>query len=174
MPSDIANRLLEEALAIGPRCGQTHVIAIDGPSGSGKTTVAQHLRGTAEGKGLSVAVLATDEICPGWDGLREVPDLVDGILRALEATGAATYPIWDWHAGTTGPLTTITATDVLIIEGVGSASRRVRTYLSGYQLLDAPEAERKARALGRDGEDFAPHWDQWAAAERAYFASNWP
>jgi len=27
--------------------------------------------------------------------------------------------------------------------------------------LDAPDAVRKRRALERDGETYAPHWDEW-------------
>jgi anthranilate synthase component 1/para-aminobenzoate synthetase len=36
--------------------------------------------------------------------------------------------------------------------------------------LEAPSSVRKKRALDRDGETFAPHWDRWAAQEDAMLA----
>ena len=31
--------------------------------------------------------------------------------------------------------------------------------------LEAPEGLRRERALSRDGQTFAPHWERWAAQE---------
>jgi len=31
-----------------------------------------------------------------------------------------------------------------------------------------PEKDRRARALARDGDLYAPHWERWAAQEEAY------
>jgi anthranilate synthase component 1/para-aminobenzoate synthetase len=36
--------------------------------------------------------------------------------------------------------------------------------------MEAPASVRKKRALDRDGETFAPHWDTWAAQEDAMLA----
>jgi cytidylate kinase len=38
--------------------------------------------------------------------------------------------------------------------------------------LEAPDSVRKNRALERDGETFAPHWERWAAQEDAMLASE--
>ncbi|MGN6721376.1 MAG: 4-amino-4-deoxy-L-arabinose transferase, partial [Marmoricola sp.] len=40
--------------------------------------------------------------------------------------------------------------------------------------VEAPTAIRKERAIGRDGENFAAHWDQWSEAEDDYYAANPP
>ena len=40
--------------------------------------------------------------------------------------------------------------------------------------LDAPEELRRERALARDGELFAPHWEQWAAQEQAHWHAGRP
>ena len=173
MNPEAANRLLDDALAAGPRCAQTCVIAIDGRSGSGKTTLANEAEAAATRRGLSVATIRTDEICPGWRGLPEVPLILLGLLADLATVGTATYPTWDWNADASGPPSSVVATDILIIDGVGAGARCCVPYLSVRHLLDAPEAERKARALARDGDTFAPYWAAWADAERLYFATEW-
>ena len=40
--------------------------------------------------------------------------------------------------------------------------------------VDAPTALRKERALSRDGETYAPHWDRWAAQEDAVYGAVRP
>lgn len=173
METTEANRILDAALATGPRCGPSHVIALDGPAGSGKTTLAAEIAAEAGARGLSCEVVATDEICPGWDGLPVVPGVIEDLLVQLSAGSAATHPTWDWQAGRPGPEAVVAAADVIIIEGVGSGSRRCVRYFSTRILLDAPPDLRRRRALARDGDMFAPHWDRWAEAEGRYFADNW-
>ena len=38
--------------------------------------------------------------------------------------------------------------------------------------VEATDALRKRRALSRDGETYAPHWDRWAAQEDAVYAGR--
>jgi cytidylate kinase len=59
---------------------------------------------------------------------------------------------------------------MLIVEGVGAGARRAAVYESVVVWLEAPVSVRKKRALERDGDVFAPHWDQWAAQEEAMLA----
>jgi anthranilate synthase component 1/para-aminobenzoate synthetase len=54
---------------------------------------------------------------------------------------------------------------VLIVEGVGAGARRAAAFESLLVWLEVPAPTRKQRALDRDGETFAPYWDQWAAQE---------
>ncbi|UOQ58018.1 hypothetical protein MUN78_04025 [Leucobacter allii] len=56
-----------------------------------------------------------------------------------------------------------------IAGGSGAARQRVRAV-----WLDCPEALRRERALARDGDVFAPHWERWAAQEAAFFAAHEP
>jgi cytidylate kinase len=44
-------------------------------------------------------------------------------------------------------------------------ARRAASFESLLVWLEVPALVRKRRALDRDGEMFAPHWDQWAAQE---------
>jgi hypothetical protein len=40
--------------------------------------------------------------------------------------------------------------------------------------VEADDAQRKQRALRRDGETYLPHWDRWAAQEDDYIAAHHP
>ena len=40
--------------------------------------------------------------------------------------------------------------------------------------VEAPDAARKARALGRDGETFRPHWERWARQEDVHIQRDGP
>ena len=65
--------------------------------------------------------------------------------------------------------------DARRVEGSGSGTPdeggrgRVRAL-----WLDCPDALRRERALARDGDTFAPHWERWAAQERAHFGRHEP
>jgi hypothetical protein len=60
--------------------------------------------------------------------------------------------------------------DTLIIEGVGSGALQAEPYLSGLVWLEASDDVRRARALARDGDLYAPHWTRWAEQEEDYYA----
>lgn len=174
MTTQTANRALDEALSRGPRCGRSHVIAIDGPTGGGKTTLAKAIGAAADSRGLGCRVIHTDEICPGWNGLREVPRIIQALLEQLALDTEAFYPTWDWHAGRPGDQARVAPTDIVVVEGVGSGALRCAPYLSARFFLDAPAEVRKERTLARDGDIFASYWDDWAHAEAQYFAEEWP
>ena len=174
MDAAVAARVLRHARQIGPRCGSSIVIAIDGRSGSGKSTLASQVSALAEAEGLTTTTLNLDTICPGWNGLSEVPARIRGLLEQLAERGRATYPTWDWHAGRAGPDRSISAPAVLVLEGVAAADPHSADLISATVWMDAPTALRKQRALARDGDDFAPFWDQWARAEDEYLRARPP
>jgi anthranilate synthase component 1/para-aminobenzoate synthetase len=60
--------------------------------------------------------------------------------------------------------------ELLIVEGVGAGARRAVAYESVLVWMEVPASVRKKRALDRDGQTFAPHWDTWAAQEDAMLA----
>ncbi|MGH3453856.1 MAG: 4-amino-4-deoxy-L-arabinose transferase, partial [Nocardioidaceae bacterium] len=51
-----------------------------------------------------------------------------------------------------------------------SYTRGYDEYVSLLVWVDAPADVRKRRALTRDGDVFAPYWDQWAADEARVLA----
>lgn len=79
-------------------------------------------------------------------------------------------PRYDWVAGEWAEPVLLKPTKVLIVEGVGACARRAAAFESLLVWLEVPPDVRKKRALDRDGETFAPHWDRWAAQEDAMLA----
>ncbi|GAA3533138.1 adenylate kinase [Aeromicrobium flavum] len=166
-PSRPVTRLAEQARRRAPACGGTRVIAIDGRSGSGKTSLALDL---ADQTGAPI--LHLERLYPGWHGLARTPASVRALLAdlAIGETGRARQ--WDWAVDRPGRWLTVRPTPELIIEGVGSGARALRPFLSYLVWLEADEPQRRARALARDGDTYAPWWDVWAAQEEEYLASD--
>jgi uridine kinase len=158
--------IAELARRTGRRAGKTRVVAVDGRSGSGKTSLAAALR--AE---LGAPVVTLEELYGGWDGLeRGVDLLVSEVLAPLSAGRAARVPRYDWAAAEWGAPWVLEPPEVLIVEGVGAGARRAAAHESVLAWLEAPAYVRKKRALDRDGETFAPHWEMWAAQEESMLA----
>lgn len=61
-----------------------------------------------------------------------------------------------------------------MIEGAGAASRAARALADMSIWVELDESTRKRRALERDGELYAPHWERWARQEAAYVARERP
>jgi len=94
------------------------------------------------------------------------------VLEPLSAGRVARVPRYDWAAAAWSTPWVLEPPGLLIVEGVGAGARRAAAYASVLVWMEAPESVRKKRALDRDGETFAPHWDMWAAQEDAMLASE--
>jgi cytidylate kinase len=165
-PGPAAATVAEWARHREPSAGQRRVLAIEGRSGSGKSTLA-----AAVAERLAAPLLHMDDLYAGWDGLEQgVTELRDRVLRPLAQGRPAIWRRWDWAAGHYAEEHPVPDADWLVIEGVGAGV--LRAYLSGVVWLNSSAAERKRRALGRDGETYAPHWDRWARHEDAYYAAG--
>lgn len=150
----------------------TRLVCIDGPAGSGKSTLAAQVMAAA---GPTTQVIHLDLLLDGWHGLDGVvATLVDDVLVPLSDGRRATYRRYDWHAGRFAERVEVPSCDLLVVEGVGAGSRGTAPYRSVSVWLEAPEDVRRRRALARDGETFAPHWDAWAAQEGRLFATEAP
>jgi uridine kinase len=164
--SGVVSRLGEALRKAAPRAGRTRVLAIDGRSGSGKTSLAEALRAEA-----GAPLVALEFLYGGWDGLEDGIDLlVSEVLEPLAAGRAAWVPRFDWVARQWTEPTVLEPPEMLIVEGVGAGARRAAVYESVLVWLEAPPFVRKKRALDRDRDVFAPHWEQWAAQEEAMLA----
>jgi uridine kinase len=159
IPDDLATRVATAP----PRLGRSRLVCLDGRAGAGKTTLAAEL---AEVYAGSVAVVHLDDLYEGWSGLPTVGRRIrDELLPPLAAGRPASIRRWDWAAGRLGAALTVPVADALILEGVGSYARSYDEYVSLVVWIDAPTDVRRSRALGRDGDVFAPYWDRWAADE---------
>jgi uridine kinase len=149
-----------------PRAGRTRVVAVDGRSGAGKTSLAARVRAV-----LGAPVVTLEDLYGGWDGLERGIDLLTAeVLEPLSAGRAARVPRYDWVAATWDVPWVLEPPELLIVEGVGAGARRAAVYESVLAWMEVPAPVRKKRALDRDGETFAPHWNMWAAQEEVMLA----
>ena len=130
------------------------VVTIDGYSGSGKSTLAAALARLVNGW----QVLHLDDWYPGWDGLAAGADIARRIAADLRAGRASSYEAWDWENGTTGATIRVPLVPT-IIEGCGAIEAEADL---AVWIADPGEEERRHRALARDGQTYAPHWQRWA------------
>lgn len=137
---------------------------IDGGSGAGKSTLA-----TSLAEVLGAELVRLDDIYPGWDGLEAGSQaVVDDVLMD------GRWQRWDWEREAPGEVRAIDVTRPLIVEGCGALSRPARALATFGVWIELDEGERRRRALIRDGETYAPHWDRWAAQERRFFTRERP
>lgn len=146
-------------------------VLIDGRSGSGKTTLARQLsRGWA-----SSVVVSLDDIYPGWDGLAwAVEHIRDHLLEPRALGRAGRWRRWDWAGGRPAEWHTVDPHQRVVVEGVGALTAANRALADLGIWLEAAEPDRKRRALLRDGETYAPHWDRWAKQEEEFIARHDP
>ena len=130
------------------------LVLIDGLSGAGKSTLAAALAPP----GGPWRVLGLDSYYPGWDGLAAGADIARRIAADLRAGRTSSYQAWDWEQGTTGATIRVPLAPT-IIEGCGAIEAEADL---AVWIADPGEEERRHRALARDGQTYAPHWQRWA------------
>ncbi len=130
------------------------VVTLDGYSGSGKSTLAAALTRLLPGW----QVLHLDDWYPGWDGLEAGARIARRIAADLRGGRASSYEAWDWENDATGETTRVPLAPT-IIEGCGAIEAEADIAI---WIADPGEDERRARALARDGQTYAPHWRRWA------------
>jgi predicted kinase len=140
------------------------IVLIDGRSGSGKTTLGEWLAPR-----LGAELVRLDDLYPGWDGLQAASDQVHD-----EVITRSRWQVWDWARGQPGEWRGLAASVPLVIEGAGALSRANRALATFGIWVELDAVARKQRAMARDGETYAPHWDGWAAQEDAFAARERP
>jgi cytidylate kinase len=142
-------------------------VLIDGRSGSGKTTLATQLCR----EWIGSALVRLDDVYPGWDGLQWAADHVTSSLLEPRSVGSAgRWRSWDWARQRAGDWHVVEAGRRLVVEGMGALTPVSRSLADLAIWVEADDADRKRRALRRDGELYRPHWDRWAAQEDDFIA----
>ncbi|MCY7325615.1 MAG: ATP-binding protein [Microbacteriaceae bacterium] len=165
------------ALAAAAMPGRPPVVLVDGGSGSGKSTLARLLvaQWAVNRPGEEVSLVRLDDIYPGWDGLEAAArQVTDGLLVPLAAGEPGRWRRWDWATNAPTTWHSVDPATALIVEGsgaLGGASRTLAT-LGVWVELDA--AERRWRAIARDGALYESNWDRWAAQEAQFAAREHP
>lgn len=148
------------------------IIAIDGRSGAGKTTLAIELAARLR-EHHKVSLFHLEDIYPGWNGLAAgIERYTSTVLAPLHRGEPAHWVSWDWQAHYDGEPRTTQPAEIVLVEGVGAAAAAARPFLSAVVWADAPEQDRRSRALARDGESYEPYWDEWAAQEQEWLAAD--
>lgn len=139
-------------------------ILIDGRSGSGKTELARSIVSAWPG----IQLVHLDDVYPGWDGLDAGSAAVAGILTTFR------WREWNWVTGRQGGWHDLDPARPIIVEGVGAISRASRPLADLTIWVELDDATRKQRALTRDGDTYAPHWERWAAHEEHFIGRENP
>ena len=138
---------------------------IDGRSGAGKTTLASELAPL-----LGAQLVSLDDVYPGWHGLAAGSAAVhETVLRPLDPG----WTRWDWASERAAEWHPVDPALPIVIEGCGALSRASRALATYGIWVELSAAERRRRALEREPE-FASHWREWAAQERAHIAAEHP
>lgn len=144
------------------------VVLIDGRSGSGKTDLAAALVTRWPGP---LTLLHLDDVYPGWDGL----DAASAHIHdELLASSTPRWRRYDWARAQPAEWASVDPSLPLIVEGVGVLTRANAARATLGVWLELDDTTRRERALGRDGAAYEPHWDHWAAQERAFIAREHP
>jgi uridine kinase len=147
-------------LAAAIRSVPRPVVLIDGRSGSGKSTLAGAL--AVE---LGAAVVHLEDIYPGWDGLDVA---AEHVVRHVLGSSTPRWQRWDWERSTPAGWHDVDPSMPLIVEGSGALSRAGRALATFGVWVELDDEERRRRALDRDGDRYAPHWERWARQEAVF------
>ncbi|MBK1785028.1 uridine kinase [Prauserella sp. ASG 168] len=155
--------------------GGVRLLAIDGPSGSGKSTFAAAVVAALRERGVSTALVGTDDFATWSDPVSWWPRLRAGVLDPLADGRAGRYRRMDWTTGEAkpGPLVDVPVPHVLVLEGVSAGRASVRPLLSYLCWMDDPDpGVRLERAVARDGETSRPHLLAWQRFEFGWFSAD--
>lgn len=155
------------------------LVVIDGRSGSGKSTIAHHIATelrVAQIRGVQFT--GPDLWFPGWNGLARGSDILEKLVASPSTTRSirdqAGFYQWDWREDRWGSYQRLDRSHPLIVEGCGALTHKTAAAADLRIWVEAGAEERRERALGRDGNLFAPWWDTWAAQEDTHLRKHRP
>jgi uridine kinase len=146
-------------------------VLIDGRSGSGKSTLATQLcRDWPDS-----LLVRLDDVYPGWDGLSWAANhILSALLQPRSEGRPGRWRSWDWDGQRPRAWHTVEPGRRLVVEGVGALTPASRSLADLAIWVDGDDADRKRRALHRDGDTYLPHWNRWAAQEDDFIARYHP
>jgi len=164
---------LIEALYDQTKSLPSPIITIDGPAGAGKTTLASHLS-TSLGSYQSTSVIHMDDLYNGWKDPFGEP-FIDALVKITTSHIAGVVceiPHYDWATSSYGASTVYKPAQLLILEGVGSSTSRIRERVSASIWIDINPEYGLQRVLIRDGIAIADEMAQWLKTQESFFTEE--
>jgi uridine kinase len=157
------------------------LVCLDGPAGSGKTTLASALAEALHPAFGDVPVVHADDLYEGWALVADAPDRVAAfalfagrieqwLLQPWERDEPAVHPVRDWYADAWGASVSVPAAPVVVLEGVGAASRPLRARAALSVWVDVDPVVAIERVVARDGEAMRGEIVSWQRDEARWHA----
>jgi len=149
------------------------IIAIDGPAGAGKTTLASHLKAALSLR-YRCSVLHMDSLYNGWDSPfdEHFTSALKKVVASHRRGEATSLPRYDWHHHRFGASEEVPASELLILEGVGSMDRAIRSGLTATIWIDIDPAQGFSRVIARDGDQISEEMQRWLQQQEQHFLVN--
>ena len=97
------------------------------------------------------------------------------MLTPIKEGRAAHYQRYDWKTDALAEWHTITASDVVLVEGVYTMRRELTNLYDLKIWVECPRAIRLVRGIARDGEKARTIWEQdWMPQEDDYVKTHLP
>jgi uridine kinase len=164
---------LTEALTDLIASAGPHLIAIDGPAGSGKSTLAKDLY-LYFSTNRDVNLLGLDDIYDGWENAlgEKLTNDLERIAQAHTEQTSISVPIYDWATSSYGSVREINPKQILIIEGVASAQKSIRSHNAITIWMEIDPERGMQRVLERDGHHISGHMKAWQILQSEHFAQS--
>ncbi|MCX6438269.1 MAG: AAA family ATPase [Actinobacteria bacterium] len=164
---------LTDLCASPSKVGKTHIIAIDGPAGAGKTTLALQISQALSSR-FSVDVVHMDDLYNGWDHAlgENLTEQLSKIIEAQRKLQTYALPQFDWNENKYSHTRDLKPSQILILEGVGSAREIVRNSATTTIWIEVDRTIGIKRVIARDGEKIESHMKQWLIDQEIYFTSD--
>jgi uridine kinase len=174
---------VERITSAAPTVGPVRLVCVDGPAGAGKSTVAALLAAALATECGAVPVVHGDEVYEGWAVVATEADrprafgalgarLETWLLDPWSRDEAGSHPVWDWESRAWGGTREVPAAPVVVLEGVGLASRSLRARAVLSVWVDADVSVRLRRVLARDGEAVRAEMATWQVDEDSWHRSD--
>jgi len=164
------------------------LVAIDGLGGAGKSTFADHLVRRLQALDVDTKTVHMDDFyLPASQqpasGAREIQigatfdwrRLRDQVLIPLSTERRAAYQRYDWGCDRLANWITLAGPQVVVVEGVYTLRRELRSFYHVSVWVDCPRTVRLARGIARDGEEGRRQWEEeWMPQEDHYLVSHRP